>query len=69
MKYNTIDHPPHYTSNGMEAIDVVEAFDLGFNLGNAIKYILRAGRKDDVVTDLEKAIWYLSRQIQKIQGN
>lgn len=62
-----VDHPSHYVSGGMEAIDVIEAFKLGFNLGNAVKYILRAGRKDDKRTleDLEKAIWYIRRRIEK----
>ena len=59
-----IDHPQHYQANGVEAIDVIEAFGLGFNLGNSLKYILRAGRKtDDTTTDLAKAAWYLQREI------
>jgi len=59
-------NPNHYKSkSGIESIDVIEAFELGFNLGNATKYILRAGKKDPAKTkeDLEKAIWYLNRQI------
>jgi len=56
-------NPAHYKANGIEAIDVIEAFGLGFNLGNAIKYILRAGRKSDTATDLAKASWYLQREI------
>jgi hypothetical protein len=64
-----VDHPPHYKAGGMEAIDVIEAFDLGFCLGNAVKYILRAGRKsDDVTTDLEKARWYIDREIAREKG-
>jgi hypothetical protein len=58
-----VDHPAHYQGNGMEAINVIEAFGLGFCLGNAIKYILRAGRKGDAVEDLKKARWYLDREI------
>lgn len=60
----TVNHPPHYqAANGMEAIDVIEAFGLGFNLGNVTKYILRAGRKGDAVEDLKKARWFLDLEI------
>jgi len=59
-----VDHPPHYQSAaGIEAIDVIEAFGLGFSDGNAVKYILRAGKKGDGITDRRKAIWYLEREI------
>lgn len=59
-----VDHPSHYqTSSGIEVIDVIEAFDLGFNLGNVIKYVLRCGKKDADVQELEKAKWYLEREI------
>lgn len=61
----SVDHPPHYRANGVEAIDVIEAFELGFNLGNAAKYILRAGRKGDALEDIRKARWYLDREITK----
>jgi rRNA processing protein Krr1/Pno1 len=63
--HDPVNAPAHYRGNGMEAIDVIEAFALGFRLGNAVKYILRAGRKGDVVEDLEKAAWYLRREIEK----
>lgn len=59
-----VDHPTHYNVLGMEVIDVIDAFGLGFNLGNVIKYILRAGKKDDSVTDLKKAMWYLERELK-----
>ncbi len=49
----------------MEVIDVIEAFDLGFCLGNSIKYILRAGKKENRHADLLKAIWYLQRELDK----
>jgi hypothetical protein len=59
-------NPPHYkAAGGMECIDVIEAFGLGFNLGNAVKYILRAGKKGDAKEDLRKAIWYLQREVDK----
>ena len=67
---SNVDHPSHYRkSTGYEAIDVIEAWELGFNLGNTIKYISRTGLKDPLkrVEDLEKARWYLDREIQRIQ--
>lgn len=68
MKKNTIiDHPKHYTSNRIEAISVIEDWNLGFHLGNVVKYICRAGKKDDVIQDLKKARWYLDRYIKKLE--
>lgn len=61
-----IDHPSHYQGNALEVIDIIEDFDLNFCLGNAIKYILRAGKKGNKLDDLNKAIWYLERECQKI---
>lgn len=60
-----VNHPPHYKSGGLECIDVIEAFGLGFHLGNAVKYILRAGKKGDRTEDLKKAAWYLSREMER----
>lgn len=57
--------PDYYKSGGMEAFDVIDAFDLNFNLGNAFKYIARAGKKGDKVEDLRKAVTYLNREIEK----
>lgn len=59
-----IDHPSHYFSEGIEAIDVIEAFRLNFNLGNVIKYILRSQGKENYLQDLKKASWYLNREIE-----
>ena len=56
-------NPDHYRANGLEAINVIEAFGLSFHLGNVVKYVLRAGRKGDAVTDLAKARWYLGRAL------
>lgn len=57
-------NPEHYRpGDTYETIKVIEAWKLGFNLGNAIKYISRAGKKDNYVQDLEKAKWYLEREI------
>lgn len=59
-----IDHPSHYGGdNTYEAIKVIEAWDLGFCLGNVVKYISRAGKKGDRLEDLKKAKWYLEREI------
>lgn len=64
MTIDNVNHPQHYQSNDMEVIDVIEAFNLGFHLGNATKYILRAGRKTkDTDEDIKKAIWYLNRYL------
>jgi hypothetical protein len=57
--------PSHYKAGGMEAIDVIEAFGLDYHLGNATKYILRAGKKGDRIEDLRKAVWYLEREIAR----
>ena len=62
-----VHNPPHYKSGGIEAIDVIEAFELNFRLANVIKYVLRAGRKGDALEDLEKAAWYLDREIDKLE--
>lgn len=60
-------NPDHYKSiSGIEAIDVIEAFDLDFCRANAVKYILRAGKKDDVIQDINKGIWYLERYKKQI---
>jgi hypothetical protein len=59
-------HPTHYggKDNPYEAIKVIEAWGVGFNLGNTLKYISRAGKKDNIIQDLEKALFYLDREIQ-----
>lgn len=63
--HDLVNHPQHYKSGGMEAIDVIEAFGLGFHLGNAAKYILRADRKGASLQDLRKADWYLKREVAR----
>ena len=68
-KTDLVNHPAHYTAGGIETIDFIEAKDLNFRLGNAVKYITRAGKKDsDPVQDLEKAAWYLKREIEARKG-
>jgi hypothetical protein len=61
-----VDHPSHYRKDtGFEAIDVIEAWGLNFNLGNVLKYICRNGIKDPdkYIEDLEKSQWFLQREI------
>lgn len=69
-KEESVNHPAHYggADNPYEAIKVIEAWQLGFCLGNAVKYISRAGRKDPAKTveDLRKASWYLNHEIEKL---
>ena len=68
-KPDLVNHPAHYTAGGIETIDFIEAKDLNYRLGNAVKYITRAGKKDsDPVQDLEKAAWYLKREIEARKG-
>jgi hypothetical protein len=64
-KVDMVNHPPHYTSHpsGIECIQIVE--HMGFNLGNALKYIWRADLKKDPIEDLEKAKFYIERELQK----
>lgn len=61
-----VDHPDYYKRGGIEAIDAIEAWELGFHLGNVVKYIARAGHKTaDGLRDLKKAEWYLNREIER----
>lgn len=65
MTHDSVGHPKHYTSHpsGIECIQITE--HMGFNLGNAIKYIWRADLKHDDIEDMRKALWYLQREIDK----
>ena len=71
MNDNTVDHPDYYggEDNPYEAIKVIEAWGLGFSLGNAVKYIIRAGKKDPTkeIEDLKKARWYLDHEIERLE--
>ena len=71
QKKEMVNHPNHYggEDNPYEAIKVIEAWDLGFNLGNTIKYISRVGKKVNTLEDLEKASWYINREINKLKKN
>lgn len=67
---DAVNHPPHYTghASGVECIDITE--EMGFNLGNVLKYVWRAGRKDQSpIIDLKKAAWYLQREIERLESN
>ena len=68
-KNDIVNHPSHYTDGKIEVIEYIEDKQLGFCLGNAIKYISRAGKKykDKEVEDLKKAIWYIERRIYEIE--
>lgn len=64
---SNIDHPSHYNEHpsGVECIDIVEHYN--FNVGNAMKYLWRAGLKSpDMVEDLQKAAWYVNREIERL---
>lgn len=65
-----VEHPSHYGGehNQYEAIKVIEAWNLNFHLGNVVKYISRAGKKDNLLEDLKKARWYLDRIIKNIEN-
>lgn len=60
-----VDHPKHYNVGEFEVIDVIEDWGLGFNLGNAVKYIARCDFKENALQDLKKAAWYLNREISR----
>lgn len=64
-KHDPVNHPKHYTDHpsGIECIQITE--HMGFNLGNAVKYIWRCDLKKDAIEDLEKSVWYIQREISK----
>lgn len=72
-----VNNPPHYTDGGIEVIDFIKAKNLDFCLGNAVKYISRAGKKNDAaltnkaktIQDLEKAIWYCKKEIEWLNNS
>lgn len=68
-----VNHPDHYggKENPYEAIKVIEAWQLGFCLGNTVKYISRSGKKNPAkeLEDLKKAAWYLAREIERIESD
>jgi hypothetical protein len=62
-----INHPSHYKVGGIETIDFIEAKDLGYHLGNVVKYISRADHKDNKLENLKKAQWYLNRAVSNLE--
>ena len=62
----TINHPDHYKGNRFEAIDIIEDYELNFNLGSTLKYVLRAGKKNDAIEDLQKAEWFIKRELDRL---
>lgn len=64
-----VNHPAYYTDGNIEVIDFIEDKNLGYHLGNAVKYISRAGKKsrDTEIQDLQKAVWYINRRIEKLE--
>lgn len=69
MYKEQVNHPDHYNSGSIEAIEVIEDWDLGFHLGNVVKYISRAGKKDQTteIQDLKKAAWYLNAKVKLLE--
>ena len=65
-----VSHPSHYTEGNIEVIDYIEDKEFNFNLGNVVKYVSRAGKKDvnKTIQDLEKGAWYLDREIKRLKG-
>jgi len=67
MRNDMINNPPHYNQGNIQPIDFIEDKNLGFNDGNAVKYIARHRHKGTAIQDLEKAIWYLKREIKRLK--
>ena len=66
-KTDVVNHPAHYKTGGIETIDFIEAKQLSYNLGNVVKYVTRADHKGNKLQDLEKAAWYLNREIENLK--
>lgn len=69
-KYDFVNHPSHYNPGQFEVIKIIRAYNLNFSKGNAIKYLLRAGKKPNQsqIQDLRKAIWYIEDEIKALEG-
>ena len=67
---NIVSHPSHYASGKIEVIEAIEDWALSYHRGNAVKYTARAGKKDPnkEIEDLEKAVWYLNREIERLKA-
>ena len=62
-----VNHPSHY-NQGIETIEYIESWSMNFNTGNVIKYVTRAGYKNNQLEDMKKAMWYLQREIDRIEN-
>ena len=62
-----VDHPSHY-NQGIETIEYIESWSMNFNTGNVIKYVTRAGYKNNQLEDMKKAMWYLQREIDRLEN-
>lgn len=67
---SNVTHPSHYNSGKIEVIEAIEDWKMNYHRGNAVKYIARAGKKDPEkeVEDLQKAVWYLQRDIENLRA-
>lgn len=70
IKHDAVNSPAHYASGKIEVIEAIEDWELGFHLGNTVKYVARAGRKDPAkeIEDLKKGEWYLRRRIAQLEA-
>lgn len=68
IMYDNVSKPKHYNTSDLQPITAIEAWKLNFHLGNVVKYVARAGKKieNDLLEDLEKAKWYLDREIKRV---
>lgn len=66
----SVNHPAHYNAGKIEVIEAIEDWMLTYHLGNAVKYIARAGKKDPnkTIEDLQKAVWYINRRIENLKA-
>ena len=67
-EHDPIHRPAHYTQSAVEPIDAIEAWGLGYHLGNVVKYIARHQHKGRPIEDLKKAAWYLAREIGRLEA-
>jgi hypothetical protein len=67
MKKERVNHPEHYNKGGIEVIEFIESWDLGFSEGNVVKYVTRHKHKENPIEDLKKAKWYLQRMIDNLE--
>lgn len=67
MPRDMVKNPPHYCFSKYEPKDIIRAWNLNFNLGSAVKYIARAGKKDDIIQDLRKAKEFIDFEIKALE--